>query len=259
LAAGDSYAVRIQESEGRMQNIQNTQRVAQRIKQTPLSNCPLVHRLKDISLVHCPLSIVHCPLSIVHCPLSMFWSEKLRANKSMKKSWRCLIVRWKLLIIILLVVVAAFVSLDFVPVKHAKVVDTIYNEANITELSEDIDILAAFTYKTVDLEYPWEAYYRENSDYYLVIFKIKGNNPYQQLSRRDFYNKNKLASTNIRFMLSGKLTLEEREYYIGEFDISAWEIVYPIERKSFRKNYAPKSYLTIYDFDWLEVIKNWLS
>jgi|GEM_PF-4822312 len=33
-----------------------------------IHNCPLVHRLKDISLAHCncPLSIVHCPLSIVH-------------------------------------------------------------------------------------------------------------------------------------------------------------------------------------------------
>jgi hypothetical protein len=171
-------------------------------------------------------------------------------------------MRWKKLCIILLVVGVVLVSLDFIPVRFAKDVDTIYNDVDIiTEPSKDIDILASRITKTLHPEYTWEAFFRQDSfTNVLAIFNIKGNSPYQKLSRREFYNKKgKEESSLFRFMLSGKFTLDEdiKDYDAGEFDISTWKIVYPIERKSFRRYYVPESYLTIYDFDWLEVIKSW--
>ena len=159
-----------------------------------------------------------------------------------------------MLLIIILIIVAIFVFLDFIPVRFAEVVDASYNNGDFTESSEIIDLLATYSNKTGNFDYPWDAYSSHN-DY--IIFYIKGNNPYQTLSRRDFYYDRKEWKIDIDFILTGKLLLLEENLW--EFDISTWKIVYPVERQSFRKYYAPKSYLTIYDFDWLEVIKSWFS
>ena len=44
----------------------------------------------------------------------------------------------------------------------------------------------------------------------------------------------------------------------SEYNIvsKGWDILAPIQRLSFRKYYAPKNYLTIYDFNWINVIKD---
>jgi hypothetical protein len=90
----------------------------------------------------------------------------------------------------------------------------------------------------------------------IVIFKVYGNNPYQILSRKDFYYNNTEWVVDIGFILNGKLQILDRKESVGEFHISNWKIIYPVKRRSFRRYNILKSYLTIYDFDWSVFIKN---
>ncbi len=37
--------------------------------------------------------------------------------------------------------------------------------------------------------------------------------------------------------------------------LQEWDIVYPIKRQSIRDKYVPKTYLTIYDYDWWKIMQ----
>ena len=161
--------------------------------------------------------------------------------------------------IIVIIIMAIFLFLlDFIPVKFAKRIDSSNNEDMITHNPNRIDIIATYSKKTGAFEYPWEAYYYQDSVLRIVKFNVSGNNPYQALSRRDFY-KNAEWMIDIRFILNGNLQMEGEKENVGKLNVSTWEMVYPIKRQSIRKHYVPKSYLTIYDFDWISVIKSWFA
>lgn len=45
-------------------------------------------------------------------------------------------------------------------------------------------------------------------------------------------------------------------FTINILEANKWNITYPIKRKSIRGFYAPKGYFTIYDYNWIKVIKD---
>ena len=54
------------------------------------------------------------------------------------------------------------------------------------------------------------------------------------------------------YIFQGKIN--KRKIYenvsLNWLQLEKWDIVYPIKRSSLRSLYVPKSYLTIYDFNW---------
>ena len=84
-----------------------------------------------------------------------------------------------------------------------------------------------------------------------ILLKLTENNPHNILSLKDFDVKLYQNMTYNKFLVSGKcINIYESNYTVVELSGSRWDILTPIKRLSFRRFYAPKSYLTIYDFDW---------
>ena len=91
------------------------------------------------------------------------------------------------------------------------------------------------------------------------------NSPDRLLSKKDF-DKVKLflmpADNKNKFLIyyDERILMKDNETFpIYKIESKSWDILYPVHRVSFRRLYAPKSYLTIYDFNWINVIKELLS
>lgn len=153
---------------------------------------------------------------------------------------------------VILVLMPLLLVLDFVPLKFAiKVEDAKKNLKDGYYICET---------NLVKPDVGWYASMRWNPhiDDGLCV-KAIGNTPNSILSEKEFdfkwyelYNK---------FLLNGKGKLyEERRTNIYsadlELDVNIWDIIYPIKRASFRQYYAPKSYLTVYDYDWCKIIES---
>ncbi len=168
----------------------------------------------------------------------------------MKKIRRLLKMKW---FRILLGIALFLFLLDFIPVKFAK------KDAYVTIDNQKY----VFCYE------PKTGYEPEfvnwSTDDYLHYVKIKGKNPYDYFTEKDFdpimLVNSPYSDGNNKFVFYGEM----QEFWDDEngstvaVDIEGWDIVYPINRLSFRKNYVPKSYLTIYDFNWKEVLKTFLG
>ncbi len=94
---------------------------------------------------------------------------------------------------------------------------------------------------------------------------MTGNSPDRLLSKKDF-DKVKLflmpADNKNKFLIyyDERILMKDNETFpIYKIESKSWDILYPVHRASFRRLYAPKSYLTIYDFNWINVIKELLS
>ena len=161
-------------------------------------------------------------------------------------------------IFILIGITVLLFALDFVPVKFAK---------------KDTDVIIdnekyVFCYepKTSGLHsINWVAcgYKEGKEDFDLPWFEviIDGYDPYDSLSNFDFdpidlYNHNKLQRN--RFVLRGEMNVSRGDLIKNVIDIESegWDILYPVNRLSFRRFYVPANYLTVYDFDWIKVIKS---
>ena len=163
-------------------------------------------------------------------------------------------IRGGVMVIILIIIV--LIVLDFVPVKFAKKID-------VLNIDESIIICQA-NFKTGISGYDWAT-----TDYQSVVqFTENSKSPFDVLSKRDFEMFEVFRKTDMKFAFYGNLVDEktvtdERTETSGRlkiFDATNWDVIYPIERKnSFRGAYAPKGYLTVYDYDWLKVIKSWFD
>ena len=90
---------------------------------------------------------------------------------------------------------------------------------------------------------------------------IVKKSPNNILNKRDF-DKTKLYSmrgdNSNRFCLrydSESIISHYDGFPIYEINVTEWDILYPIRRASFRRYYASKKYLTIYDYNWCEFVK----
>ena len=133
------------------------------------------------------------------------------------------------------------IILDFIPVKFAKNKNLVKYKQN-TYICTYCQVTGGNYCATIDnnplLEKP---IYFEIIDYPFNILK------------NDRYRKEYEEPTGIQYVLCGKVTTISNEN--SEIDIENWSMVYPIMRPSFRVIYAPRAYLTVYDFDWLEILR----
>ena len=149
-----------------------------------------------------------------------------------------------------LIAVLFLLSLDFLPVKLAKrnaETETVF--VNSPKLGDNIEWYSC-DYKNG----------KTNEDI-IGEYIITGNSPNNVLVKRDFDktalylmqgdNLNKFIMTYEKI----NMVSDEGTIPIYEISVSDWEIVYPIHRASFRKYYSPKDMLTVYDYNWLNVIK----
>ena len=84
---------------------------------------------------------------------------------------------------------------------------------------------------------------------------LKGNEPLKKLNSSfqktyepNAHNKFVFVGNEISSNTVGDLEIDGVQEKTIDFQVDDWQIVYPIKRDSFRDIYAPKSYLTIYDY-----------
>ena len=151
------------------------------------------------------------------------------------------------------VCIAFLISLDFIPIKFS-----IRNNDNHTVFINEP--------KLGETEWAEVKYENNKFDYdYMAGYIMTGNSPDKRLNKRDF-DKVKLflmsADNKNKFLIyyDERILMKDNETFpIYKIESKSWDILYPVHRASFRRLYAPKSYLTIYDFNWINVIKELLS
>ena len=152
----------------------------------------------------------------------------------------------RILYIILLVI-----SFDFIPVKFC------IND-------KGIDYVFVSKPKMGDTEWGKFPYingqlYNDYENYEAYI--VRGNNPNNVLSKRDFdwiTIDVKDYEPNMFVIYFDNKAIAHNSISAPTYEITSkkWDIIYPVNRISFRRYYVPKNYLTIYDYNWLEIIKN---
>ena len=95
----------------------------------------------------------------------------------------------------------------------------------------------------------WEAENYANEQ--LFFDGLIGKNPMKVLDKN--FSTDYLEPSGNKYIFSGEII--EKDDSIYDLNIFEWDILYPIQRKSIRMLYAPRHYLTIYDYDWFNVIK----
>ena len=142
--------------------------------------------------------------------------------------------------------------LDFIPIKFAKrnVNDTVVFVTQ-PKIGPNIE-WGTFKYKNGKVEY-------DVIDGYIV----EGNSPDNILNKRDFNkidlfllgNGNKDYKNKFLIYHDEKTLDSLRNVPTYKIITNEWDIIYPVNRASFRRYYAPKGYLTIYDYDWWNFIR----
>ncbi len=168
----------------------------------------------------------------------------------------------KIVIFAILILVAVFFILEFIPIRLAVKKENIsYNNSVVLEVdSYQTFICRAEPKLTSDTSVRWIAEKQDNphldKNVYLVL---TGNIPHKLLSDKDYDVNLNQNTTNNKFVVSGVcVSVDVSDVYtynIVRLNVEDWDIVSPIKRLSFRRFYAPKSYLTIYDFNWSEFFK----
>lgn len=145
----------------------------------------------------------------------------------------------KLVLTLILIVVI----LDYIPVKFAQ---------RVEQMSDDAYICSY----TTATDGNWEASEEENPQL--------SENKYLNLNSKTlFYCLNEIRNVSRGEPILNKYIFKgnAEPHYINDsvsvdwLEDYKWAIVYPIKRSSIRDIIAPKSYLTIYDFDWGCVMK----
>ena len=159
---------------------------------------------------------------------------------------------------ILLGLLLVIFALDFIPVKKA------LKDTDITR--DNIEYVFCYEPKTLGPEIVnWVTYGYKDSEIheyeYQFQVSIIGKNPYDYFTELDFepidlYND--IGGSN-KFVLKGNIQKINGDYQRLDVTIEDWDIIYPINRLSFRNRYVSKKYLTIYDYDWFLVIKDWVK
>ena len=161
-------------------------------------------------------------------------------------------------IIALTIIAAVSLALDFIPVKYAK--------KDAYTIIDGQEYVFCYEPKTngsniVD----WVAYgYNDEIDYDITPLQasVIGKNPYDCFTKRDFepiklYNRAAPDDSN-KYILYGDIQkVIGSDEQISELiiDVKDWDIIYPVNRLSIRRHYVPKNYLTVYDYNWINVIR----
>lgn len=155
--------------------------------------------------------------------------------------------RRKKVLIISCIIIGILIVLDFIPIKFAYKHNDFKNiNTENVYISEHTAVTGGDWYANQEIN-PWLS---ESVDFILQDEKVFGNisKIYTTESEEPSYN---------HFVYWG--TMKQKQvadnFTINILEAEKWNVVYPIKRKSIRNLYAPKGYFTIYDYDWIKVIK----
>lgn len=152
--------------------------------------------------------------------------------------------------IISFVILTFFIVLDFIPVRYA-----------IKEINDNY----VFTYdlKTrIEIKgFAWTTTDEISGQRISLVANIVGEDPYDVLSLKEF-NPDKLWSKpwDMKIVFYGETQKLSKDH---KYDINVysqkWDVVYPIQRTTFRRHYVSNEYLTIYDYNWINVLRKYLD
>lgn len=145
--------------------------------------------------------------------------------------------------------VLVLILLDFIPIKFA-----VKNYENKTVFINEP--------KLGDVEWA-ELEYENNKFNYdsMIGYIIEGKAPDKTLNKKDFDKIDLYLmdgdNTNKFFVYydEKKLINDSESFPVYKIVAKNWDILYPIHRTSLRRLYAPKKYLTLYDFNLINLIK----
>ena len=165
------------------------------------------------------------------------------ARKVMKIIFSFMIISVSIIIIAIL--------LNFIPVKFAVNLDDA--EKNL----RDGTYICETNRVALDIGWYIDNELNKHLDTGLSI-KVSGKKPEKFLSEKTFDFK--WYELYNQYLLMGDIsnTQENKETGVisADLNVKKWEIIYPIRRASFRQYFTPKGYLTVYDYDWIKVIKS---
>ncbi len=136
----------------------------------------------------------------------------------------------KLKIVIGIIVIFLIIA-NYIPIKFAVKSDTVKDEI-IYAYGEKVD--PPLVWYSLKMDSP-------EQEYDVQIYDVKGITPNIILSKKDFK-----PDDGNRYLFKAE-TID---------NANDWQILYPIQRSSWRKSITPKNYLTIYDFDWFAIIQS---
>lgn len=136
--------------------------------------------------------------------------------------------------------------LDYIPIRWAINVDD-------SKKFETNEYLCSFAQVTGG---NWEVKnnLKNREDGQLYFEYLREKDPFDVLDEN--FSTDYLEPSGNIYVFTGEII--NREHNIYDLKVKHWEIVYPIQRKSLRMFYTPKNYLTIYDYDWLKLVKKLL-
>lgn len=159
--------------------------------------------------------------------------------------------RRKKVLISCCIIVGVFVILDFIPIKYASRLSDFSDNANTSNvyICEHTAVTGGDWFADKELN-PWLT---ESTDFILLDNKV-----FENISK--MYSSDEAPVYNL-YVYWG--TMRQRQvtenFTINILNAEKWNIIYPIQRNSIRGFYAPKGYFTIYDFNWIKVIKKIFS
>lgn len=167
--------------------------------------------------------------------------------------------------LIMLIIIIILIVFDYVPVKFAISIDNAQRELRSgSYICETNPVAIDTSIKTFSV-IGWYIIpqINNNSKFSGCGARLLQKSPENILLQKTFDFKNYEHAYN-RFLINGNIKkIEENKksnFSVVDLNVSSWEIIYPIERASFRRFYVPDNYLTIYDYDWIKIIKsifNW--
>ncbi|MDQ2087487.1 hypothetical protein RBH29_13730 [Herbivorax sp. ANBcel31] len=152
----------------------------------------------------------------------------------------------KLIIKIIAILIMVVILFNYIPIKNSHKLNN-NDKMTLTEETEDIIVVCRFEQVTGS---PWMVEEIISQDKTILekseFIIIEGENPKKYLKNGLFIPGNSFV---FKGQLDGEKHLDGLENY-KVFVASSWDIIYPIDRYSIRLLFAPKGYLTIYDYEW---------
>ncbi|MBP3359659.1 MAG: hypothetical protein J6N52_02295 [Clostridia bacterium] len=149
------------------------------------------------------------------------------------------------ILFILLGIFLVCVILDFIPIKFAK---------NLNRIQFS-DRMYVCEYATAT-DGNWEVIATNNPHLVETIYlNVKTDEQFRNLVEMTKCSLGMPVFNHYIFYGDVKKKDVGSEHYTYWLEATDWDVVFPIQRQSIRAFYVPKSYLTIYDFNWLTLFQ----
>ncbi len=163
-----------------------------------------------------------------------------------------------MILCILVLMLVIFIILDFIPIKMAVNIDT----EDLTKLKKTEDQKVYICEHVQVTGSIWQAIGDEkgvrellDSGVIYLAEPLKGRDPlmelnyaFQKVYEPQAHNGFVFIGKELNVETVGDIKIDGVQELTVDFNVDDWRIISPIRRDSFRDIYAPKNYLTVYDF-----------